>query len=330
MFYKSKEILCFLLFTILLVLLPFEANSFGWEAHRKINRMAVFTLPPDIMPFYRQHIEYLTERSIDPDRRAHAVPGESQRHYIDIDHFGEDPFDIMPKEWDDAVEKFTEDTLQEYGVLPWHMDVMMDRLTNAFKAKDVDRILYNSAHLGHYIADALTPLHTTVHYNGRTPEQRGIHGLWESRLPELYADEYDYFVGRAEYIDSQLERIWELIEESHKEVETVFEIYDHLYETMPSDLIYSHEMRGQSYVRPYSRTFSKAFHDEMDCMVERKMQLSVKSVGDFWYTAWIDAGQPDIDELLKKEISEAHQEELEELEEEYEGIDESEYRESRE
>ncbi len=321
--FRYKRTLLLLIASIVVILLPLDLMSFGFFAHRKINRMAVFTLPPEMLPFYRKHIEYLTERAIDPDRRAHAVPGEAQRHYVDIDYYGEEPFEIVPQVWDDAVEKFTDDTLQKYGVLPWHIEVMMRRLTYAFRQKDIDRILYNSAHIGHYIADACTPLHTTLDYNGRTPEQRGIHALWESRLPELYADNYNYFVGRAEYIENPRDRIWEIVEISHRKVDTVYEIYDYLYETMPSDVIYSHEMRGQSFVRPYSRTFSKAFHDAMNGMVERQMQLAVKSVGDFWYTAWVNAGQPNMLELLDERISEAHKQRLEEQQKEWEGTDKS-------
>ncbi len=303
--------------------MPFDLMSFGFYAHRKINRMAVFTIHPDLMPFYRKHIEYLTERSIDPDRRAHVVPGEAARHYIDIDHFGENPFENVPRQWDDAVKKFTEDTLQKYGIIPWHINVMMNRLTYAFKDKDVDRILYNSAHLGHYIGDACTPLHTTLYYDGRNAKQRGIHALWESRLPELFADDYDYFVGRAEYIESPLDRAWELIINSHEKIDTIFMVYDHIYDTTPADKIYAHEMRGQSYVRPYSKTFSEAFHDELNGMVERQMQLAVKSVGDFWYTAWINAGQPDVNKLLGEKISNAHQKKINKLEKEWESADES-------
>jgi len=314
-----------LLFTLIIfavaIILPADLFSFGFFAHRKINRMAVFTLPPEMLPFYRKHIEYLTERSIDPDRRAHVVPGEAQRHYIDIDHYDDDPFGIVPRKWEDAIEKYTEDTLQKYGVIPWHIEVMMRRLTYAFRNSDVDGILYNSAHLGHYIADACTPLHTTLHYNGRTPEQKGIHALWESRLPELFADNYNYFVGKAEYVSSPLDRAWEIIKISHNKVNTIYDIYDYLYNAMSRDMIFAHEMRGQSFVRTYSRKFSKKFHDEMNGMVERQLQLAVKSVGDFWYTAWVNAGQPELLELLDEKISEEHRKKLEKQKKKWKSVE---------
>lgn len=305
---KSGLIIC----TLILVLLPpLDLFSFGFAAHRKINRMAVFTLPPEMIGFFKHHIEYITERAIDPDRRAHAVVGEAPRHYIDVDHFGENPFEVVPRRWKDAVEKFTEDTLQKYGVLPWHVNVMMGRLTRAFKEQDVDRILYNATHIGHYVADLCTPLHVTKDYNGRTPAQRGIHALWESRLVELYADSYNYFVGRAQYIESPLDRAWELVEESHWKVDTIYMVFDSLKTVMPPDVIYAHEMRGQSNVRTYSRTFALAMQQGMNDMVERQMRRAVKSVGDFWYTAWVNAGQPDLYTLENRAISRAHRRQLE-------------------
>lgn len=310
-FYRQLHLI---ILGILLLIPTSNSHSFGFFAHRKMNRMAVFTLPPEMIGFFKKHIEYLSERSIDPDRRAHAVPGEAPRHYIDIDHFGDDPFSIVPRNWRDAVAMFTEDTLMEQGVLPWHIYTMMGRLTQAFRDRDVDRILYNAAHIGHYIADACTPLHTTKYYNGRTPEQRGIHALWESRLPELFADGFNYFVGRAEHIPSPLDRAWELIEHSHLKNDTIYFVFDSLMRATTPDQVFSHEMRGQSTVRTYSREFARDFHIGMNHMVERQMQLAVKSIGDFWFTAWVNAGQPDLYALENRAISRQHRKRLEQEE----------------
>jgi hypothetical protein len=307
----APNLLPFFLLFLLMLLPPLDANTFGFFAHRKINRMAVFTLPPEMIGFFKLHVEYLAERAIDPDRRAHAVEGEAPRHYIDIDHFGENPFEVMPRNWRDAMEEFSEDTLMEHGVLPWHIHVMMGRLTRAFEDRDVDRILYIAANIGHYISDACTPLHTSKYYNGRTPEQRGIHALWESRLPELFADGFNYFVGRSKYIDSSLDKAWELIRNSHLKVDTVYQVYDSLMTVFAPDQVYAHEMRGQSNVRAFSSEFSAAFEAGMNGMAERQMRLAVMSVGDFWFTAWVNAGQPDLYRLETRAISLRHRRMLE-------------------
>jgi hypothetical protein len=44
--------------------------------------------------------------------------------------------------------------------------------------------------------------------------QTGIHGFWESRLPELYFDEYDFFVGPATYLPNVQLAAWEMVRQS--------------------------------------------------------------------------------------------------------------------
>lgn len=167
----------FFLLPIACCLLPTAAYTWGFFAHKKINQLAVFTLPPEMITFYKKHIDYLSEHAVDADKRRHAVKDEACRHYIDIDHYGKSPFDSVPKYWKDAVKKYSEDTLKEYGIVPWHIETMMYRLTQAFKDENVDRILYLSANIGHYIADAHVPLHTTKNYNGHLTNQKGIHAF---------------------------------------------------------------------------------------------------------------------------------------------------------
>lgn len=268
--------------------------------------MAVFTLPPEMIKFYKKNIEYITEHAVDPDKRRYAVEGEAPRHYIDIDHYvhdGGDPFAVVPRKWNDAVEKFTEDTLQAYGIVPWHVNLMMLKLTKAFEAKDVDRILKLSADLGHYIGDSHVPLHTTENYNGQLTGQRGIHGFWESRLPELKSKDYDYFVGRAEYVESILDDVWETVEQSFAAKDSVLEFESILNNKFPQDQKYAYENRGKTLVKTYSEDYSTKYHDMLDGMVERRLTRSIIKVGSYWYTAWVNAGQPNLDELLEKKPS---------------------------
>jgi hypothetical protein len=57
-------------------------------------------------------------------------------------------------------------------------------------------------------------------------------------------------------------------------------------------------------VKVYSREYSKAFHKILDGMVERQMRAAIKMTGDFWYTAWIDGGQPTLKDLINYKPSE--------------------------
>lgn len=291
-------------------------KRWGFFGHKRVNRIAVFTLPPEMFGFYKEHLEYITDHAVDPDKRRYAVDGEAQRHYIDIDHYvkeGEDPFEIMPKKWKDAVAKFSEDTLQAYGIVPWHIKVMKFKLQRAFESKNIDLILKYSADIGHYIGDAHVPLHTTENYNGQMTNQKGIHGLWESRLVELNAEDYDYFVGKAVYIDNIEEFVWQRVKESHLLVDSVLRIEKELTEEFDPDAKYSFEKRGNTTVQVYSFEFSQEYHKRMNDMVERRLRKAILAVGSIWYTAWVDAGQPDLTELQNKEPSPELVEEMKQL-----------------
>lgn len=302
---------------------PSAANTavWGFFGHKRINRIAVFTLPPELFGFFKEHIEYLTDHAVDPDKRRYAVDGEAQRHYIDIDHYESDSltaFENVPRHWTAAVEKFTEDTLQAYGIVPWHILVMKYRLQKAFEARNVDLILKNAADLGHYIGDAHVPLHTTENYNGQLTGQRGIHGLWESRVVELNAEEYDYFVGKGTYIPNVLDFAWNAVEASHIGVDSVLHIEKELTAEFPTDQKYTYEQRGQTIVQVYSKAFCDAYSQRLNGMIERRMRAAIIGVGSIWYTAWVDAGQPDLSGLTSTPPSAELLQELEQLEQQYE------------
>lgn len=48
-------------------------------------------------------------------------------------------------------------------------------------------------------------------------------------------------------------------------------------------------------------------------MVERRMRQSVFSIASFWYTAWVNAGQPDLSGLINQDFSENDIKEFEKL-----------------
>ena len=264
--------------------------------------------------FYKNHIEYISEHATDPDKRSMINKNEAIKHYVDIDHYGDKPFEIVPIYWKDAVAKYTEDTLNLYGINPWWTIKMYYRLIDDFKSQDVDKILYTSANFGHYIADACTPLHTTQYYDGKKLEQKGIHAFWETRIPELFGEDYDYFVGQAEYIEKPIEKIWEVVKSGHECIDTIFMIQEQMRTEFQSDKKYTFENKGSSTVKLFSKEYSLQFSLLANNMIERRMRIAVKTVGSLWYTAWVNAGQPDLSKIENKEVTNAHKKELEEQE----------------
>lgn len=340
-----------------------QPDTWGFYSHRLINRMAVFTLPAELIGMYKTHIDYVADHAVDPDKRRYATRHEAVRHYIDIDHWGAFPFDNVPRTWHEALARHTtifctnaegdtsaicsgatpeirerfnnfflihilphyyEDTwlldcdslhtyfpevdcrecsevfateeFSEYGILPYHLVAMQHRLTKAFAARDLPAILRLSADFGHYIADAHVPLHTTENYNGQLTGQVGIHAFWETRIPELFAEEqYDFFVGKAIYIDDPGEYFWDIVLSSHKLVDEVLGIEKRLSVEYPSDRQFCFDERLEVTVRTQCAEYAQAYSEAMNGMVEKQMRKAVHAIGSAWYTAWVDAGQPEMD-----------------------------------
>ena len=294
----------FFLIFLMLFLKQESAIAWGFYAHARINYYAVFLLPPEMAVYYKKHLPFLEEHATDPDKRRYMVPEEGPRHYIDLDRYGSYPFSELPRKYDDAVNKFGEDSLKTHGMVPWQINIMLHRLTKAFREKNWSAVLKNSAEIGHYISDAHVPLHTSSNHNGQKTNQKGIHGFWESRVPELLAEtNFDFFMGKAVYIKNPEEFIWERVLESAAAVDSVLLFEKKLTEDVPSYAKYSYEERKGILIKQYASGFTINYNKMLDDMVEKRMRTSIFSVASFWYTAWVNAGQPDLSGFLKSESS---------------------------
>ncbi len=277
-------------------------SPWGFFAHSLINRMAVFSLPPELIVFYKPEIQFITEKAVNPDRRRYAVEGEAEKHYIDLDHYGDSALQILPIYWQEAIKIIPEDSLRQNGIGPWSAYLTFVSLTKAFESKDKNAILRLSADLGHYLGDLNVPLHTTKNYNGQLTGQEGIHGFWESRIPELQAKDYPLWVGKADYVPKPQQAIWEAVAFAHNQVDSVLRIERELTLSFPQDQKYSFEERNGLTVRVYSREFTEAYALALDHQIQRQMKKSIKMIADFWYTAWINAGQPDLSKLEERPV----------------------------
>jgi hypothetical protein len=297
-----------------LLCLSHYAFCWGFYAHKKINYLAVFLLPPEMMALYKPNINFLSEHAVDPDKRRYALDIEAPRHYIDIDHYGSYPYDSLPRQWNEAIAKYTQDSLMKYGIVPWWIQTMQHRLTEAFKQKDQARILKLSADIGHYIGDAHVPLHVCSNHNGQHTGQQGIHGFWESRIPELLAEkEWDFYIGKAAYISDAGSFIWSRVLESATAADTVLTFEQTLNREYPADQKFAFEHRNGIITRQYAQAYCRQYNQRLNNMVERRMRQSIYAVASFWYTAWVNAGQPDLKQLANKHFSKADHKEFEVL-----------------
>ena len=297
-----------------LILLP----SWGFFAHSRINRLAVFTLPKGISRFYKSNITYIGNHAVDADKRRYSDTLEAPRHYLDVEQY-EKNIDSIPELWKDALLKYGLPKLQANGILPWQIQRSYYNLVTAFKERDSVKILRASAFLGHYIADAHVPLHTTENHNGQLTNQAGIHAFWESRLPELFSKNYNFLTGKARYIENPLQEAWKIVKHSHSLVDSTLLVEAELSKAFSPRRKYSFSERKSQVLKQYSEAYSKAYSDKLNNMVGRQMRAAIAATGSFWYSAWLDAGQPVMEQLIKVPESVLQQEREERLNNYYEG-----------
>ena len=84
-------------------------------------------------------------------------------------------------------------------------------------------------------------------------------------------------------------------------------------QTILDDKKYAFENRNGKTIRQYSSAFTIAYNKKLDGMIERRMRQSIYAIASFWYTAWINAGQPDLKGLVDQKFSEADIKEFENL-----------------
>jgi len=270
----------------------------GFFAHRRINRIAVFTLPKGMAGFYKANIDFITEHAVDPDKKRYVDSTEGPKHFLDADHYGKNPFAKIPERWAEAERQYSADSLNKYGTVPWTIQHYYYKLVQAFKDKDTLDILRTSANLGHYIADANVPLHMTENYNGQLTHQDGIHALWETRVVELFSDDYHYHVAPAHYIQSPLKEAWKMCHRTFRCVDSVLIFEKKLNATFTEEQKYGTFKRGNRKVKDYTVAYASAYQKMLHGMVERQMRLSISEIGCFWFSAWVDAGQPNLDKLI--------------------------------
>ncbi len=305
--------------TILFLAVLASGNLISWGVwgHKHISHAAVFALPQEMTSFFYNHIDYITEESVVPDIRKYTMNDKAEftKHFIDIEGFEKTNIDSFPKTIKEATTKYGDVTLQKYGILPWHIQDMMGKLTKAFEHKNKTEILFIAGDLAHYLADANMPLHTSINHNGQLTDQKGIHGFWESQLPEMFGNKYNFNVGKAEFINDIDAEIWKIIKNSHALADELLLIERNTKATFDKDKIYKKTADGNLAKTKYkdqiySKEYAEAFHTAMNGMVEKQLRHSIKDISNFWFTAWVNAGKPNLAEMDSGEVTQSNQKNL--------------------
>jgi hypothetical protein len=288
---------------------------FGWGmyGHQHINHAAVFALPEEMRFFFYNHIDFVTEESTIPDLRKYTLndKAENPRHFIDIGDSATMDIDSLPRTMKEAKTMYNEKMFQRIGMLPWYIQEVMEKLTKAFKQKRKTEILFLAADLGHYLGDANMPLHTSINHNGQFTGQKGIHSFFEAQLPEYFGSSYNYKVNDAVYLSDITAATWDLIKHSNSLVDSLLLIDKNTKAAFNNEKIYKVDAKGDTLKNKfgqvvYSDEYAAAYHKALNGMVENQLRHAIQDVANFWYTAWVNAGKPNLNDLDPDELTKAN------------------------
>lgn len=251
--------------------LPTETQGWGWDSHRYINDHAVDCLP-EVMEEFRTNRSYLREHSVDPDRSD--LPGFY--HYIDIDYYDEFFDGTMPHNYDELVDLYSTDIVEDNGTVPWVIIQWTDSLSRLIEQENWEEAWQIAAELGHFIADSHQPLHLTLNYNGQETGNYGIHSRYESSMINPHLSSIAPPDSAVDFWVNPLDSVFRYIGDMYQYVDPIMEADDNASSQDPD----------------YGSTYYNLMWNALDTQTIDALHRSVVDVAAIWYTAWVNAGNP--------------------------------------
>ncbi len=252
------------------------ACAWGPAAHRRANNWAVHTLPPDIRGFFEANRHFLSDHANDPDEWIKKDRYERMRHYIYLNKYGLFPYLNLPHVYKRALEKYGSGRIARTGVLPWQIGEYSLRLTEALKAQKWEEAKLDAAVLGHYVADAHDPLHTTENFDGQLTEQTGLAARFGAGLMDRYANFLMFRPEDAVKIEDPTEYAFQMVLEANTWVDQVVWADRHSREGLAT----------------YNDEYFDRFYTQIGSTAAREISAAAHDAGSYWYTAWLNAGRP--------------------------------------
>jgi hypothetical protein len=258
-------------------------------------RAAVRALPSGIPDFFRGAGDQLVYLDPEPDRwRSRELVMMDQAwsydHYIDMEN--------VPRAALDAPDRYTfirrlhdagiERPERDVGFLPYRILELYQRLTTEWRLWRAEadpqrkewieaRIVNDAGILGHYVTDAANPHHTTIHFNGWSPDvpnprgyttDRQFHYRFESAFVEAHVRQADVDrrVARVSAVSEARAAVMAHVRASLDQVETLYEL-ERRYGFDPD-----------AGARPQTRDF-----------VSERLAAGASTLRTLWWSAWLES-----------------------------------------
>lgn len=165
--------------------LPFQqAHAWGSKGHQALAEVGA-KLAIKGTAFWNANISNMGTMANVPDNKWKSGSSSSKEkplHYFEIDAYFSDPveFELFPKLYSEAVQKYSAPTLLLNGLAPWRARQLFDLAVKAFQSGDYVKGVQMAGTMSHYIGDLSQPLHVTRNYDGKDTGNSGIHAFFET------------------------------------------------------------------------------------------------------------------------------------------------------
>ncbi len=274
---------------------PARIDGWGFPAHRHVIDRMIALLPAELRPLFEARRAFLVERVVDPDLwRNLGWDEEPPNHFIDLDFeaYGAYPFDALPREYDQAVQKFGRALVHEQGLLPWRTAEFYGRLQRAFAALTrpspspytLDDIVLFSAVVVHYVSDGHVPLHANKNYDGQLTGQPGAHSRFESELFERFRGELTLAPRQQPPVSDPRNEMFRILLDSYRLAEPVL----------------AADRAAATGLEFYDDAFFATFKRAALPIVDQRIADSIGASAAFITGAWERAGKPAVPTSLTR------------------------------
>ncbi|MCL5006422.1 MAG: hypothetical protein M1404_07780 [Acidobacteria bacterium] len=254
------------------------AYAWGPKAHRLCNDWAIGTLPGKLHDFFQANRSFILAHSNDPEMWIKKDRYERMRQYIFLDKYGLFPYLGLPESYEMAVKKYGSGRIVHNGVLPWQIGEYSLKLTEALNAGNWEEVKLDAAALGFYVADAHDPLHTTRNYDGQLTDQKGLATRFGTELVDRYSHFFIFRPDDATKIDDPTEHAFQMVLEANTWV----------------DQIILADRRARDGLPGYTDEYYDRFYSRVGSTAMREISEAAHDIGSYWYTAWLNAGRPEL------------------------------------
>lgn len=258
--------------------LPALARAWGSTTHHYIAQHYSQHLPGSIDGL-RAYDATVDAHVTDADTRKPVTPGESYKHYIDIDVYPEFLAGTLTHSRSALEAEYGASAVLNNGVVPWAIGDAVTVLAAQFAAADWANAALTIADLCHYVADATQPLHCAQNYDGQLSGNNGIHSRYETTMMGFHIADLSTPVLPVAVQASPVDAAFDIVGDSWADVAPLLAADTH-----------AKSVSGGA----YNATYYTTLWTDTQAFTRARIDTATVMTASLVTTAWVLAGRPSV------------------------------------